>query len=88
MDLVAKNINANIANYQLNPDDFYAYTFGAPRASLTATQYSNIHDVKDGNDLLLGYMFPELWGFHNTGTYEEIHPADLTITTSMVDISD
>lgn len=88
MDLVAKNINANIANYQLNPDDFYAYTFGAPRASLTATQYSNIHDVKDGNDLLLGYLFPELWGFHNTGTYEEIHPADLTITTSMVDISD
>ena len=37
---------------------------------------------------MLGYVFPEIWGFYNTGVYEEIHPADLEITTSMVDISD
>lgn len=88
VDLFAKNINANISDYGLSPEDFYVYTFGAPRASVTETKYSNIHDVKDGNDLLLGYVFPELWGFYNTGVYEEIHPADLEITTEMVDISD
>ena len=88
IDLFGKAINANLANYQMLPDDFYVYTFGAPRASTVATNYTNIHDVKDGNDLLLGYVFPELWGFYNTGTYEEIHPADLNITTSMVSIAD
>ena len=87
IDLFARNINANLTNYEMTPDDFYAYTFGAPRASLVETAYNNIHDVKDGNDLLLGYLFPEAWGFHNTGTYEEIHPADLEITESVVDIS-
>ena len=88
VDLFAKAINDNIGNYGLAPDDFYAYTFGAPRASVTAPGYSNIHDVKDGNDLILGYVFPEAWGFYNTGVYEEIHPADLQITTSVVDITD
>ena len=88
VDLFAKKINANIDDYEMAPDDFYVYTFGAPRASVTETGYSNIHDVKDGNDLLLGYVFPEIWGFYNTGVYEEIHPADLNITTEMVDISD
>ena len=87
IDLFGKAINANIKNYQMAPDDFYVYTFGAPRASTVATNYTNIHDVKDGNDLLLGYVFPELWGFYNTGTYEEIHPADLEITTSLVNIT-
>ncbi len=88
VDLFAKKINENIDNYMLAAEDFYVYTFGAPRASVTETLYSNIHDVKDGNDLLLGYVFPKLWGFYNTGVYEEIHPADLEITTSMIDISD
>ena len=88
IDLFAKAINENINSYQLAPDDLYAYTFGAPRASLTAPGYTNIHDVKDGNDLLLGYVFPELWGFYNTGTYEEIHPADLEIPTSVVNIAE
>ena len=88
IDLFAKNINANISNYKMSPDDFYVYTFGAPRASAVETRYANIHDVKDGNDLLLGYLFPEVWGFYNTGVYEEIHPADLEIETKMIDISD
>lgn len=88
VDLVAKKINENLADYDMSAEDFYVYTFGAPKASLAEPGYANIHDVKDGNDLLLGYMFPEQWGFHNTGTYEEIHPADLVITTSVVDISD
>lgn len=88
VDLAAKYINENIADYDFSSDDFYAYTFGAPRASITETNFSNIHDVKDGNDLLLGYVFPEAWGFYNTGVYEEIHPADLEITTSVVDISE
>lgn len=86
IDLFAKTINNNLMSYQMSAEDFYVYTFGAPKASATATSYTNIHDVKDGNDLLLGYVFPELWGFHNTGTYEEIHPADLDITTAMVNI--
>ena len=88
VDLFAKKINASIDNYEMASDDFYVYTFGAPRASATETKYANIHDVKDGNDLLLGYVFPELWGFYNTGTYEEIHPADLEMPAAMVDISD
>lgn len=88
IDLFGKAVNANLADYQMSPDDFYVYTFGAPRASTVATNYANIHDVKDGNDLLLGYVFPELWGFYNTGTYEEIHPADLNIATSVVNIAD
>lgn len=88
IDLFAKTINNNLASYQMSADDFYVYTFGAPKASATATGYTNIHDVKDGNDLLLGYVFPELWGFHNAGTYEEIHPADLNITTAMVNIAE
>ncbi len=87
VDLFAKKINASIDNYQMTSNNFYVYTFGAPRASITDPQYSNIHDVKDGNDLMLGYVFPEAWGFYNTGVYEEIHPADLEITTAMVDIS-
>ena len=88
VDLVAKAINEHIGDYSMAPDDFYAYTFGAPRASTEETKYTNIHDVKDGNDLLLGYVFPELWGFYNTGTYEEIHPADLEIPTSVINIAD
>lgn len=88
MDLAAKKINENLDSFGLAAEDFYAYTFGAPRASLTETKYANIHDVKDGNDLLLGYVFPEKWGFYNTGVYEEIHPADLEITTSVIDITD
>ena len=88
IDLAAKMINENLSDYDMEADDFYTYTFGAPRASLTEPGYTNIHDVKDGNDLLLGYVFPELWGFHNTGTYEEIHPADLMIPTSVINIAD
>ncbi|MBQ3263946.1 hypothetical protein IJH06_02450 [Candidatus Saccharibacteria bacterium] len=88
VDLFAKKINTNLSDYSMTPEDFYVYTFGAPRASVTETKYSNIHDVKDGNDLLLGYVFPEVWGFYNTGIYEEIHPADLNITTMVVDISE
>lgn len=88
VDLFAKTINENIDNYAMAAEDFYVYTFGAPRASVTETGYSNIHDVKDGNDLLLGYIFPEAWGFYNTGVYEEIHSADLEITTSVIDISE
>ncbi len=88
VDLFARNINENIANYSMSADDFYVYTFGAPRASTVETKYTNIHDVKDGNDLLLGYLFPEAWGFYNTGVYEEIHPADSEIATAMVDVSD
>ena len=88
IDLFAKNINANISNYDMAADDFYVYTFGAPRAGVIETKYTNIHDVKDGNDLVLGYLFPEVWGFYNTGVYEEIHPADLEVTTAMVDITD
>ena len=88
VDLFAKDINENIADYQIAPDDFYAYTFGAPRASINESKYANIHDVKDGNDLLLGYVFPKLWGFYNTGTYEEIHHADLEITASTINIAD
>ena len=87
VDLVGKIINTNINSYGMQPEDFYVYTFGAPRASETATNFSNIHDVKDGNDLILGYVFPEVWGFYNTGVYEEIHPADLVIDTSVVDIT-
>ena len=88
VDLAAKKINENILDYDMKADDFYVYTFGAPRASLTEPGYTNIHDVKDGNDLLLGYVFPELWGFYNTGIYEEIHPADLEIATSVINIAD
>lgn len=88
IDLFSKAVNTNITDYEMAPDDFYVYTFGAPRASIVATNFTNIHDVKDGNDLLLGYVFPELWGFYNTGTYEEIHPADLNVTTSLVSIAD
>lgn len=88
VDLAAKMINENLLSYDMTADDFYVYTFGAPRASLTEPGYTNIHDVKDGNDLLLGYVFPEQWGFYNTGTYEEIHPADLTIPTSVINIAE
>ncbi len=88
VDLVAKMINENLSDYDMKADDFHVYTFGAPRASLTEPGYTNIHDVKDGNDLLLGYVFPELWGFYNTGIYEEIHPADLKIATSVINIAE
>ena len=88
IDLTAKKINENLSDYSMLPDDFYVYTFGAPRASINEPGYTNIHDVKDGNDLLLGYVFPELWGFYNTGTYEETHEADLEIPTKVVNISD
>ena len=88
VDLFAKYINENLSSYQMKAEDFYAYTFGAPRASEKETNFTNIHDVKDGNDLILGYVFPEIWGFYNTGKYEEINPADLEITASLVNITD
>ena len=88
IDLVGKKINQSLSKYDMQVEDLYAYTFGAPRASVTETKYSNIHDVKDGNDLLLGYFFPEAWGFYNTGTYEEIHPADLAISTKAINTTD
>ena len=88
IDLFAKTINENISDYEMSPNDFYVYTFGAPKGSIVETNYTNIHDVKDGNDLILGNVFPTIWGFHNTGTYEEIHPADLEAETSVVNIAD
>ena len=88
IDLVGKKINQALSSYDMEAEDLYAYTFGAPRASVTETKYNNIHDVKDGNDLLLGYFFPEAWGFYNTGVYEEIHPADLTISTTSINTTD
>ena len=88
VDLAAKMINEKLSDYDMGLEDFYVYTFGAPRASATEPGYTNIHDVKDGNDLILGYVFPELWGFYNTGTYEEIHPADLEIPASVINISE
>lgn len=88
IDLVAKEVNENLASFDIDAEDLYAYTFGAPRASATETKYSNIHDVKDGNDLLLGYVFPEQWGFYNTGVYEEIHPADVTIPEKVINVED
>ena len=88
VDLAAKAINENLSDYNMVADDFYVYTFGAPKASMVEVKYANIHDVKDGNDLILGYLFPGQWGFYNTGTYEEIHPADLKIDASVVNISD
>lgn len=88
IDLVAKKVNENLASFDMDAEDLYAYTFGAPRASATETKYSNIHDVKDGNDLLLGYVFPEQWGFYNTGVYEEIHPADVTIPEKVINVED
>ena len=87
-DLVAKEINQNLATYNVSAEDLYAYTFGAPKASMVETKYTNIHDVKDGNDLLLGYLFPTQWGFYNTGVIEEIHEADLEILTYAVNIED
>ena len=88
VDLAAKMINEDLSNYDMLAEDFYVYTFGAPRASITEPGYTNIHDVKDGNDLLLGYVFPELWGLYNTGTYEEIHSADFEISASVINIAD
>lgn len=88
VDLVGKRINQNLAAYNVAAEDLYAYTFGAPRASTIETKYANIHDVKDGNDLLLGYLFPAQWGFYNTGVYEEIKVANLNIDTYAIDISD
>ncbi|MBQ1528261.1 hypothetical protein IIZ77_01265, partial [Candidatus Saccharibacteria bacterium] len=88
VDLVAREINQNLATYSVAEEDLYAYTFGAPRASIVETKYANIHDVKDGDDLLLGYLFPKQWGFYNTGVYEEIHEADLEIETYAVNIED
>lgn len=88
VDLVAREINQNLATYSTSTEDLYAYTFGAPKASSINTQYPNIHDVKDGNDLLLGYLFPDQWGFYNTGTYDEIHPADLQIPAAAIDTTD
>ena len=88
VDLAGKMMNRNLAAYSATAGDLYAYTFGAPRASLEETEYANIHDVKDGNDLLLGYMFPVQWGFYNTGVYEWIHEADLEIPTYALNIED
>ena len=88
VDLAGKMMNRNLAAYSATAGDLYAYTFGAPRASLEETEYANIHDVKDGNDLLLGYMFPVQWGFYNTGVYEWLHEADLEIPTYALNIED
>ena len=88
VDLVSKKINQNLATFGITANDLYAYTFGAPRASITNPEYSNTHDVKDGNDLLMGYLFPGQWGFYNTGTYESIHDADLEIPTYSINTTD
>ena len=87
IDLAAKTMNEDLERFGVSEGDLYAYTFGAPRASLTETKYRNIHDVKDGNDLLLGYLFPEAWGFYNTGVYEEIHAADLDVTGKTIEMT-
>lgn len=88
IDLFGKAINDNISDYDMVPEDFYVYAFGAPRASTVATDYANIHDVKDGDDLLLGYLFPELWGFYNTETYEEIFQSQNPIIRADENIPD
>ena len=88
IDLVAKKVNEHLGSFDMRSGDLYAYTFGAPKASVTETKYNNIHDVKNGNDLLLGYLFPEQWGFYNTGVYEEIHPADISIPETIINVED
>lgn len=79
IDQVGKYINEHLDQFGITEDDLYAYTFATPRTSVTATQYSNIHDFIDVNDPVT-YVLPEAWGMYTTGTVTEVDCGDSDVT--------
>ncbi|MBR2304207.1 MAG: hypothetical protein IJ871_03605, partial [Ruminococcus sp.] len=83
-DLTGKYINEHLDEFGITADDLYVYTFEAPRASAENTQYANIHDVINPNDVV-PIVYPEQWGIYHAGVEEYLNCEDKTVQHMQID---
>ncbi|MBR1563654.1 MAG: hypothetical protein IJ645_10670 [Ruminococcus sp.] len=83
-DLTGKYINEHLDEFGITADDLYVYTFEAPRASAENTQYANIHDVINPNDII-PMVYPEQWGIYHAGVEEYLNCEDKTVQPMQID---
>ena len=83
-DLTGKYINKHLDEFGITADDLYVYTFEAPRASAENTQYANIHDVINPNDVV-PIVYPEHWGIYHAGVEEYLNCEDKTVQPMQID---
>ena len=83
-DLTGKYINEHLDEFGITADDLYVYTFEAPRASAENTQYANIHDVINPNDII-PMVYPEQWGIYHAGVEEYLSCEDKTVQPMQID---
>ncbi len=83
-DLTGKYINKHLDEFGITADDLYVYTFEAPRASAENTQYANIHDVINPNDVV-PIVYPEQWGIYHAGVEEYLNCEDKTVQHMQID---
>lgn len=83
-DLTGKYINKHLDEFGITADDLYVYTFEAPRAGAENTQYANIHDVINPNDVV-PIVYPEQWGIYHAGVEEYLNCEDKTVQPMQID---
>lgn len=75
-DLVGKAMNEDPKAFRTSADDIYVYTYEAPRCSADDTEYKNIYNIFDVNDLV-PHFYPEGWGLHLNGVQVKVgDPSD------------
>lgn len=75
-DLVGKAMNEDPKAFHTCADDIYVYTYEAPRCSADDTEYKNIYNIFDVNDLV-PHFYPEGWGLHLNGVQVKVgDPSD------------
>ena len=85
-NLVGRTLNEESEAYNTTADDLYVYTFEAPNCSADDTQYENIHNVADCNDIV-PCVFPEDWGISRNGVAEPIGDEDDSVMAKSFDMA-
>ena len=78
-DLVGKAMNEDPKAFHTCADDIYVYTYEAPRCSADDTEYKNIYNIFDVNDLV-PHFYPEGWGLHLNGVQVKVGDPERTVT--------
>lgn len=70
-DLTGKYINQHLDEFGITDDDLYAYTFETPAASAEDTNYENIHNILNPDDIVTK-VYPAEWNLTTCGVDEII----------------
>ena len=84
-DLVGRYITEHPLEFSTADEDVYVYTFEAPREAAEDTDYENIHNVINQNDII-PMVYPEQWGYYNAGTYEYLEADNKYIDPNTINV--